>query len=80
MNAHIFYLLCLESISKIGFWFKIPSSPLENRGFAETGEAPIPSKKAGGQKTFLRWVLASGCAIKSLAINCAKGYCYALLF
>jgi len=29
----------LEAISKIGFWFKIPSSPLEKRGFAETGAA-----------------------------------------
>ena len=29
----------LESIPKIGFWFKIPSSPFENHGFAETGAA-----------------------------------------
>jgi len=34
----------LEAISKIGFWFKIPSSLREKRGFAETG-ATGPSLK-----------------------------------
>jgi hypothetical protein len=29
----------LKAISKIGFWFKIRSSPSEKRGFAETGAA-----------------------------------------
>jgi hypothetical protein len=29
-----------EVISKIGFGFKIPSSPREKHGFAETGAAP----------------------------------------
>jgi len=37
----------LEVISKIGFWFKIPSSPREKRGFAETGAAgpSFPAKR-----------------------------------
>ena len=30
-----------EPISKIGFWFKIPSSPREKRGYAETGAAGL---------------------------------------
>jgi hypothetical protein len=47
-------LFLLEPILKIGFWFKIPSSP---QGFAGTSAAPIPPEKAGSQKTFLRWVL-----------------------
>jgi hypothetical protein len=29
----------LEPVSKIGFWFKIPSSPREKRGFAGTRTA-----------------------------------------
>ena len=60
----------LEPISKIGFWFKIPSSP---KGFAGTRAAGPSLKpqayccmsrilnetptKILGQKTFLSWVL-----------------------
>jgi hypothetical protein len=29
----------LEAVSKMGFWFKIPPSPSEKRGFAATGAA-----------------------------------------
>jgi len=47
----------LEAVSKIGFWLKIPSSPREKRGFAETGAAkpsfPVKRDFLPGQIPFV---------------------------